>query len=127
MLQYTGMVEIYKTLIPFNVIMDEDPQNFNSAPSKKAWVQGVTCVKEADFKRFVIARAIAYQRAASTQGQPTIRPGENLYANLSLGEAQPTMANAKSSLKEIMLCHANSYIWWEVGNSPCLHSVPAVP
>ena len=84
MLQYTGMVEIYKTLVPFNVIMDEDPQDCNSATSKKAWVQGVTCVKEADFKRFVIANAIANWKAARDQGQstPTIR--KHPYTSLSL-------------------------------------------
>ena len=83
-MQYTGMVDIYKTLIPFNVLIGEDQQNFNSAPSKKAWVQGVTCVKEADFKRFVLAKSWAAWNAARVSGQFTFMPSEHSHTRLFL-------------------------------------------
>lgn len=38
--------------------LQDDPINVCNAPSKKAWVEGLTVVSEADFRRYVISRHI---------------------------------------------------------------------
>ena len=71
LLQYAGMVRVYNCLIPFSVVLADDPVDFSTAPSKKAWVQGVTCVKEKDFKRMVVALIFKHKAAAPRSAQST--------------------------------------------------------
>ena len=38
--------------------MQDDPEDVNSAPSRKAWVNQLKVIKEADFQRYVASRHV---------------------------------------------------------------------
>lgn len=46
------------TVMTFFQHMQDDPEGYNQAPSRKAWVKQLTVIKEVDFQRYVASRHI---------------------------------------------------------------------